>query len=262
MNVKRLLTTFLLGCSCLLHAQPDGLKRFQYDAFETTRKLKLLGSARLIPGGVRLTPNVPYQHGACWYQEQVAVEKGFEVEFVMRMTRPDLELGGADGIAFVIHCDPRGLGVGQMGEGIGYAGIRNALVVEFDSFDNFEGSDHHVSIQNNGTGEVNRFEEHSLGLTHRVPTFRNRTTRVKIKYHNNLLSVYVNNALVLTRPLHLERQMGLNLGKAWVGFTASTAKAFARNEILYWRWESVDIPIAVAPKLPIAPLTPIFRIGR
>lgn len=252
-----------MGATTLAMAQPvDGLKRFQYDAFEVTRKLKLLGSATRIPGAVRLTPNVPYQHGACWYQEQVAVERGFEVEFVMRMSRPDLELGGADGIAFVIHCDPRGLGVGQMGEGIGYAGIRNALVVEFDSFDNFEGSDHHVSIQNNGRGEVNRFEEHSLGLTHRVPTFRNRTTRVKIKYADNVFSVYVNSALVLSRPLQLEQRMDLNLGKAWVGFTASTAKAFARNDILYWRWESVDIPIADAGKAQREPVGLAFRLGR
>ena len=44
---------------------------------------------------------------------------------------------GGDGFAFVIHLDPNATAtLGAGGEGMGYAGIRNSLVVEFDTWYN------------------------------------------------------------------------------------------------------------------------------
>jgi hypothetical protein len=42
---------------------------------------------------------------------------------------------GGDGFSFVMQLDPNGTeAVGMRGEGLGYGGIRNALVVEFDTW--------------------------------------------------------------------------------------------------------------------------------
>ena len=50
---------------------------------------------------------------------------------------------GGDGFAFVIHLDPNATKtLGQPGEGLGYAGIRNSLVVEFDTWYNPSQGDH------------------------------------------------------------------------------------------------------------------------
>lgn len=49
---------------------------------------------------------------------------------------------GGDGFAFVLQLDPNVTStLGQGGEGMGYAGIRNALVVEFDTWYNPEQGD-------------------------------------------------------------------------------------------------------------------------
>jgi hypothetical protein len=50
---------------------------------------------------------------------------------------------GGDGFAFVLHLDPNTTStVGQRGEGLGYAGIRNTLAVEFDTWHNPTQGDH------------------------------------------------------------------------------------------------------------------------
>jgi len=57
----------------------------------------------------------------------------------------------ADGFSFIVHQDPLGCNaVGQSGQGVGYAGIKNALVVEFDTYDNAVNNDpnsDHIGVQ-------------------------------------------------------------------------------------------------------------------
>ena len=50
---------------------------------------------------------------------------------------------GGDGFAWVLHLDPNVTAtLGSNGEGLGYAGIRNSLVVEFDTWYNPTQGDH------------------------------------------------------------------------------------------------------------------------
>ena len=49
---------------------------------------------------------------------------------------------GADGFAFVLHGDSNATAtLGAGGEGMGYAGIRNAIAVEFDTWYNPDAGD-------------------------------------------------------------------------------------------------------------------------
>ena len=73
---------------------------------------------------------------------------------------------GGDGFAFVLHRDANDTwAVGSDGRGLGYAGIRNSLAVEFDTFYNPDGihpskpmgSDlfvDHVAVHSRGSGDV------------------------------------------------------------------------------------------------------------
>jgi len=89
--------------------------------------------------------------------EPEPVLNGFEAGFTFQVTDPslactqvkdrDLSLrtyqtcaaAGGDGFAFVIHGDPNAShALGGAGSGLGYAGLRNALVVEFDTWQNPE----------------------------------------------------------------------------------------------------------------------------
>ncbi len=240
-----LLPLILLFISNLSVAQKK--VKFHYDAFKDTKKLLLRGNAKFVEGGIRLTEASPYQRGACWYRKRVAVEKGFTVNFTMKMSKPDVELGGADGIAFVIQNDPRKLGLGQFGEGMGYSGLINCIVVEFDTYDNGEGSDNHVSIQTNGKGKVSRSEKHTIAINRKIIQLKNRTRNVKISYQKKVLRVYLNGRIVIKKNIDLSKKIQFTLGKAWVGFTSATAKAFSQQEVLDWKWESNIIPIAVHP---------------
>lgn len=251
------LMTVLLSLTMLNNQSVTAQKlfKFSYDAFKDVRKLRLMGDAKYIPGSVQLTDAIPFQRGACWYGKRVPVAKGFTVQFKMKMSRPDLELGGADGIAFVIQNDPRNLGLGRFGEQMGYGGIANALAIEFDTYDNGEGNANHLSIQTNGRGTVSRLPMHTIARADHVPRLQNSTRQVKIAYDTKAIKVYIDGKFVLKRDIDLSKLLELKFGKAWIGFTSATAKAYARQEILDWRWQSVDIPMAYRNNIDVPALT-------
>lgn len=227
--------------------QTIGQKSFSFKSFTKTKNLKLLGDAKLVPGGVQLTAASPYQRGAFWYRKKMSVTKSFTAQFKMKMSKADKERGGADGIAFVIQNDPRKLGLGQFGESMGYGGLANCIVVEFDTYDNGEGSANHVSIQTGGKGFVSRFREHTRAISHKVPRLKNSIRKVKITYAKKLIKVYIDGKFVLKTKINIGKELKLGLGKAYIGFTSATAKAFSQQEIIEWKWECVNVPIAQIP---------------
>lgn len=242
--MKKLL---LILCLLPLSLMAQKHKVFKYDEFKVTKKLKLIGNAKFIDGGIRLTPATPWQRGACWYKEKVAIAKGFTIEFQMKISKSDPSFGGADGIAFVIQNDPNKLGLGEIGEGIGYCGLTNCLAVEFDTYDNSEGSNNHIAIQCNKKGKVSRYEKHRLAINHKIPKLRGNVRKIKIIYKDERMKISIDGKQVMNEAIDLAEKLNLAGGKAWVGFTAATAGAYSQQEIIYWKWDSVDIPIAIAP---------------
>lgn len=215
-----------------------GQKSFSTGTFQNLESYKLMGSAKIISGDLSLTRADEWVAGACWFNKKVKVDHGFETEFQFIMDKHGGWQGkGADGLAFVISNDPKGFRVGELGEGMGYQGIKNCVVVEFDSFDNQEGGDNHISIHNNGKGSVHRFNDHSLAINHKVPELQSIIRKAKITYDFKYFRVYIDGTLYLKKELHLEKKMKLDKGKAYIGFTAATAGAFSRHRILNWKWK-------------------------
>jgi hypothetical protein len=129
------------------------------------------------PIRARGTPSQPFKRGAVWRQQLAPVVRGFDTEFTWQVSQHSRDclqvkdaafdgnlysscaVRGADGFAFVLHLDPNeteALGAG--GGGIGYGGLRRALVVEFDTSYNPELGDSapldHVQIQARGVDPI------------------------------------------------------------------------------------------------------------
>jgi hypothetical protein len=123
------------------------------------------------PQRLRLTPSRPSRAGSVMRVEPSPLLNGFETGFTFQITDHSLActqvrdrqfslrshqscaVNGGDGFSFVLHNDANASrALGAAASGLGYAGLRNALVVEFDTWYNAEpGVDDllfdHVSVQ-------------------------------------------------------------------------------------------------------------------
>ncbi len=97
---------------------------------------------------LRITASVPGQAGATWYRRMQTVVEGFSTTFTFKLSSPSKEClvnnahskcrsKGGHGLAFVLQSESL-VAIGMEGAGIGYEGIRNALIVEFDTVHNPE----------------------------------------------------------------------------------------------------------------------------
>lgn len=104
---------------------------------------------------LRLTPSRPYKAGSVMRTDRLSLLDGFETAFRFQITdhsractlvkdpsfgpisHRSCSVHGGDGLALVIHGDEAGSGaLGDGGGGMGYAGLRQALVIELDSWYN------------------------------------------------------------------------------------------------------------------------------
>jgi hypothetical protein len=104
---------------------------------------------------IRLTPSSPAKAGSVFRATRIDVTAGFDTTFEFHISdhsrvctkhidptfglehHESCVVHGGDGLAFVLHNDPSGASaVGATGSGLGYSGIKNSLVVEFDTFTN------------------------------------------------------------------------------------------------------------------------------
>jgi hypothetical protein len=96
-----------------------------------------------------LTDYETRKRGSVWLSERKCIAEDFAISFTVCLTRHpgDPRPAAADGLAFVMHNDPRGieavqaLGKRAGGGGLGYAGLHDALAVEFDIHINREYGD-------------------------------------------------------------------------------------------------------------------------
>ena len=83
---------------------------------------------------LQLTPPESDQVGGAWLSSPVNVSDDFTFTFTFAISDSP---GGADGLTFVMHNDPRGANsLGGHGSGLGYSGIQNSVGVRFDTWNN------------------------------------------------------------------------------------------------------------------------------
>lgn len=205
--------------------------------------LTLVGSARTLPGILRLTDASPWEAGAAWTSTKRQLQPGFAVSFTLRLTAlgglPDAGgQVGADGIAFVIQ-NFDSSAVGAAGDEKGYGGIPTSLAIEFDTWQNpWDLDGNHVAIHSAGAAP-NSSQSRALGIAPVAQNLSDGNAHVaRIEYIPGSLRVYVDGVLTLTAPLDLTRVQGTNLldaaGAAWIGFTSATGAAWEVHDILTW----------------------------
>ena len=224
----------------------------------STSDLVLIGTAQAQGSGIRLTGSEQYTAvGAAWTRKPVRVAAGFQVDFGLRIT-PEHPVGQddeghGDGVAFVLHNDPRGtkahgadglcLGYGEPpGESCGSGtGISDSLAVEFDTNRSTKGvlpvgpdpDGNHISIHSRGHKPNSPSERYSIGATSNIPNLTGRRLHVRIKYLPGTLIVWVNDLVTprLNVPLELTKLLSLPGGRAYVGFTGSTGYMAENHDI-------------------------------
>jgi hypothetical protein len=221
--------------------------------------------------------------GAIWLIDPVPVASGFSVSFAFQMSDgnglADNDTNGpmgGDGLAFVIQNYSNQV-VGRGAGGMGYMNIFNSVAVEFDTFQNLpwygDPNGNHISVQTRGLepnvphhrctngkltvpGEdyvdlpwVDCDEDPSLGSVVIDRPFNDGITQTAtIEYVPGSLSVYLNDAFVLSVPLQLDTLLSLQNGTdAYIGFTAGTRLAYENHDILWAEYDTPDPEQAPEP---------------
>ena len=99
----------------------------------------------------QITPDQLDQAGGVFYDNPIDFANDFSIYYKNNFGTKDLN--GADGMALVFKPTSTA-DIGGTGGGLGYAGISNSLIVEFDTYwndaDNNDPYDDHIAIVSNG----------------------------------------------------------------------------------------------------------------
>lgn len=205
----------------------------RYSDFTSTTGLTL-NDAGASGGTIMLASSQRDRRGSFFTTTQYDVSD-FSAVFQFRISSPggisDGISAGADGLAFVIQ-RAGATALGSFGAGIGYEGIANSAIVEFDTFKNSNDPDsNHIGFNTGGSttslttvGVANAFDNSSIWT-------------VWVDYNGTTLEVRISDGM--TRPSG-EADLAYNVNltsvlggsAAHIGFTAATASAYGNHEVL------------------------------
>ncbi len=244
-----LLRFYLLVPVLLLALQADIRAQiyFEINDFDVNRdKLTLAGNVQTNQNELILTPDLPQQKGACWYtKNKLDMSVGFDTEFSFIIQgHGDVQ---GDGFAFVIQNQaPDALGT--TGSGLGYNGITDALVLEFDTYDNREGSRNHVNLSAY-SAEKGTYEK--IATVHEIPEITDGSAHfARIEYKDGFLSFFLDSYLfpILSTKIDIAKTIGAKDRLAWIGFTAGTSRHHAQHKLLNW---SLNEKLAPPPDIAV-----------
>jgi hypothetical protein len=207
---------------------------FRTENMDVLKKDLILIQGANVDGTVlRLTNSAANQVGACWFKKkQLDLDKGFETEFTFKIHGNDPIKKGGDGFAFVLQ--GQGIDViGGKGDDIGYKGIKNAVVIEFDTYeDESDNSRNQIALMRYDAKQNKYVREATV---HEIRELNNGKEHfARIEYKDGMLTFYLDSYLfpVLSYKVDLPERIGKN--KAWIGFTAATSDAYSYHDILSW----------------------------
>ncbi len=114
------------------------------NTYTNTAEYTIIGSAVYSAGCTTVTPNAGGLTGCTWdVNSTLTFTSNWSYDFSVNLGASD---AGADGMAFVIQNDPRGrCACGANGGSLAAGGISNSLIVEIDTYINYEDRDDFAS---------------------------------------------------------------------------------------------------------------------
>ncbi len=228
---------FLLAVSTLIGSAAQARTDVCYQGGLNLPNFKLNGSATLNGTDLLVTPNEGNKLGSAMFVPTFAATSDIHIQLKLQITTT--VGGGADGIAFVMHRDPRGAAaLGDPARAIGYGGtnkITPSVTVEMDTYTNSgDPNDNHLGVTLDG--------DPTTHIASYIPTFRMKTVGtpfyVWVDYlaATTTLTVYVSQTA--TKPLLPQMTTVVNLAQRfgnqpfYMGFTGSTGGELSQHEIL------------------------------
>ncbi len=192
-----------------------------------------IGSAKRMQNScILLTPDYPYSEGIAYSRSKLDLTESFEITFDIYLGSKDEE--GADGIAFIIHNDPRQFeAYGTWGESLGYGrmnpwgrgtSIYPSVAVEFDTYFNQQQNDpqsDHVAYLENG---VSFHEEFWNGGNEDFNMEDDQLHDFRFRWNpeNNQITVTLDGFVVYSGKTDLVNKIFKGETKVIWGFSAST----------------------------------------
>lgn len=144
---------FLLAVSTLIGSAAQARTDVCYQGGLNLPNFKLNGSATLNGTDLLVTPNEGNKLGSAMFVPTFAATSDIHIQLKLQITTT--VGGGADGMAFVMHRDPRGAAaLGDPGGAIGYGGtnkITPSVTVEMDTYTNSgDPNDNHLGVTLDG----------------------------------------------------------------------------------------------------------------
>jgi hypothetical protein len=212
-------------------------------------------SAVLSGSSLVLTPSVGFRMGTAFIASPFAVQAGttFSASFQFAITDP--VLGGADGLAFVVHNDTAGAAaVGGAGGGLGYLGLAPSVAVEFDNYQNLgvDPNGAHIGINLDGSSVSAVTAPAGVSLDTLPQGF------AWIDYDGTMLDVYF--STTNTQPggplLSLPFDIATLGAQAYFGLTAATGGAAAEHRI-----DAFTLDVSSPSPVPLPASLPALVLG-
>jgi hypothetical protein len=244
-----------------------------YANFNSTSGLILEEHASSFEGKLRISPAIAgLGYGGVWLDAKQPVKDGFETTFQIQIT--DKHSSGADGMAFVIQ-GAAAPALGQTGQGLGYGGVTNQVVIHFD---NYHWADHPaaggydeiaVLAASSPSEPLNNVPANIIASANKQVVYSDGAVHViKVVYAPGNLQVFLDDLEnpLMTVYLNLAKLMDLDDGRAWVGFTAASGADWQNHDLVSWTFNSsTDFAPKVAqllpqtsPSSPTPSVTPVF----
>lgn len=220
---------------------PSSAQEIVFPDFVSTAGLTLNGHALATGGNLRLASATQGQAGSAFWSEELTTHASFESRFQLQIIGPGpIELR-SDGMAFVIHSDPRGdTALGMGGEALGYGAlggnpgaISPSVVIEFDIYRNADPDDRHIALTFDGDEATHVDFASTL-----IPIDDGAVKNAAIRYDSETdeLSVWYSEEgqplqLMFTQIVDLAARLG---DSAYYGFSAGTGGGFADHDVLNW----------------------------
>ena len=199
-------------------------------------KAKLIGNNEY-----QLTESKKWQSGSIWSKNYIDLHNSFTIEGAVNLGISD----GADGIAFVLQ--PFCTGLGQLGEGIGYGGIKPSFAIEFDNHSNyFDPKTDHIGFSLNGN-----YKEHLSGTMQEVGKelengkYHDITINWDAPTKTMTLTIFNPGTKDVLKTISKKQDFAANFpqtnGLVYWGFTSATGLSHNEHKVKLSKWPDANI---------------------